>query len=136
MDEKGHSDPPHARRRAARLIVSVLTLISGVLGIVFLLSALHLGTTASASLGKDSPSSSQDRIPDWTAVLDTTSVNVTKTVDPLQPDTGSVVSICFAISGLEPASLDVVLAQDVSGSMQEPAGGSGAISRLEAKDLT
>lgn len=113
-------------------MASMVALVTSVLGVIFLLSALHLGTAASASFGQDSPSSSLDRIPDSSAIISATSVNVTKTVDPPHPDTGSVVSICFTISGLEPGSLDVVLAQDVSGSMQDPAGGSGSISRLEA----
>lgn len=50
---------------------------------------------------------------------------VTKTVDPPNPETGSMVTISFIISGLGLKRGDVVLVQDVSGSMNDE-------SRLEA----
>jgi len=49
-----------------------------------------------------------------TTLSSVTPVHITKTVDPRDPDTGGTVSICFTIKR---PGLDVVLVQDVSGSM-------------------
>ena len=58
--------------------------------------------------------------------------NVTKVVEPANPDTGSVVTITFVITGVGPHSLDVALVQDVSGSMAETVTSSGSLTRLQA----
>jgi uncharacterized repeat protein (TIGR01451 family) len=44
-------------------------------------------------------------------------LSVTKQIDPTDPDTGDLVTITFIITGLGPKPVDVVLLQDVSGSM-------------------
>jgi len=46
-------------------------------------------------------------------------LTATKQITPEDPDTGSVVTITFVITGLGLKRLDVVLVQDVSGSMDE-----------------
>ena len=45
-------------------------------------------------------------------------LDITKIVDPSNPEVGGVVTISFIISGLGLKTLDVVLVQDVSGSME------------------
>jgi hypothetical protein len=71
----------------------LLSLILAILGVIVLCLTLRSATAAPAA--------------------DT--VYIAKTIEPPHPDTGGVVSICFTISGVNPARLDVVLAQDVSG---------------------
>jgi hypothetical protein len=62
--------------------------------------ALSYGTASSAS-----------------GLCQTPTLHIAKFVDPLTPEVGSVVTISFVISGLNYRPIDVVLAQDVSGSM-------------------
>jgi len=57
-------------------------------------------------------------------------LSITKQIDPAIPDTGGVVTITFIITGLGLKRVDVVLVQDVSGSMGERDTPSGQ-SRLE-----
>jgi len=106
-----------AQHRLRSLGASLVSLALGVLGIVLLCSVLRPGTVASAAQDEGMLNGSAHQLPRSTANADGITVSVTKTVSPLHPDTGAVVSICFAVSGLSPRSLDVVLAQDVSGSM-------------------
>lgn len=133
MKRTGHGYPRDKQDRVRSLNALLLSLILGGLGIVLLLSTLGGATVVSASQGEHTLSSSThhavDPAPDSPA---TGTVQITKTVEPANPDTGAVVSICFAISGLGPRMIDVVLAQDVSGSMNQPAGEGVTQTRLEA----
>jgi len=133
MDRVDRSNPGYARHRVSSLNALLLSLTLGTLGIVLVLAVLGTWTVASASKNGDALNTSTDAPPDFTAAsAATTTVHVTKTVEPDDPDTGGIVSICFTITGLEPRKVDVVLAQDVSGSMAEPAGEGVTQTRLEA----
>ena len=133
MDGVDCSNPGYARHRVSSLNALLLSLILGTLGIVLVLAVLGTWTVASASKNGDALNISIYAPPDFTAAsATTTTVYVTKTVEPDDPDTGGIVSICFTITGLEPRKIDVVLAQDVSGSMDEPAGEGVTQTRLEA----
>ena len=133
MDRVDRSNPGYARHRMSSLNALLLSLTLGTLGIVLVLAVLGTWTVASASKNGDALNTSTDAPPDFTAAsAATTTVHVTKTVEPDDPDTGGIVSICFTITGLEPRKVDVVLAQDVSGSMDEPAGEGVTQTRLAA----
>jgi len=60
---------------------------------------------------------------------------VTKTVEPANPDTGSIVTITFVLTGVGPRSLDVALIQDVSGSMSDAVTADDPQMRLEASKI-
>lgn len=57
----------------------------------------------------------------------TARISFARTIEPSNPDTGQSISTCFTLSG--PGGLDLVLAQDVSNSMNDPVDGEGT--RLE-----
>jgi hypothetical protein len=65
-------------------------------------------------------------------------LSATKQVNPPNPDTGSVVTITFTITGLGLKRLDVVLVQDVSGSMDErdTPGGRGRLEVAQEAAIT
>jgi Mg-chelatase subunit ChlD len=114
------------------LRVLLLSLTLGVLGTVLLLSLLVPHAVVSAPEGGRGPGNLSTATSASRASDSTTSVHITKTVEPSRPDTGGTVSICFTI---ERPGLDVVLVQDVSGSMGRPAGGGGTRTRLEASQV-
>lgn len=132
MDRTDHGNTMSIQHRIGSLIALLLSLMSGALGVVLLLSILGTAGVVSASQGEGTNSNSTRQILGSAAASATTTVYITKTVEPSHPDTGGVVSICFTISGLTPRSIDVVLAQDVSGSMNDPVGEGVPQTRLEA----
>jgi uncharacterized repeat protein (TIGR01451 family) len=97
----------------------LLSLILGALATVLLLSILDAAAHVSASREENVLNSSGHRTSISTAAPTTPTVHITKTVVPTNPDTGGVVTICFTV---DRTKLDVVLVQDVSGSMNDPAG--------------
>lgn len=122
-------------QRRDSLRASILSLILGALGVILLLSILGRGAVVSASQEETILNNSTRETPGSPTAPTTTTVRITKTVEPTLPDTGGIVSICFTISGLSPRSLDIVLAQDISGSMNDPAGEGVTQTRLEASQL-
>jgi len=119
-----------AQHRLGSLGASLVSLALGVLGIVLLCSILRPGTVASAAQDEGMLDSSAHQLVDSTTDADGATVSVTKTVEPLNLDTGAIASICFTVSGLSPRSLDVVLAQDVSESMLDTV--TTGVTRLQA----
>lgn len=134
MDQTYLDNLTSTQQRVSKGGVSALVMSSilGTLGSILLLSALSAGSIASASSGGGIQSNLTRQIAASVSIAAITSVHVTKTVEPPDPDTGEIVSICFTISGLEPRKVDVVLAQDVSESMRNPAGEGITQTRLEA----
>jgi uncharacterized protein YegL len=120
------------KRRVDNLNTLIISLILGTLGAILLLSILGRGAMVSAAQGEIMLNKSTHKAPGSRTAPATTTVPVTKTVEPSNPDTGGDVNICFTISGLEPHSLDVALALDVSESMTRTAGGGVTQSRLAA----
>jgi len=121
--------------RVDSLNALITSLILGTLGVILLLSILGRGTVVSASQEETILSNlTRETLGSPTAPI-TTIVRITKTVEPTLPDTGGVVSICFSISGLSPRSLDVVLVQDVSESMNLTAMEGETQTRLEASQV-
>jgi len=122
------------RRRVNSLKALFLSLILAALGTLLLLSILRAEAVVSASEGENTLNNLRDQALDSIAASTaSTGVQITKTVEPTNPDTGGIVTICFTIGGLGPQRVDVVLAQDVSTSMDKPAGESATgTTRLEA----
>ena len=121
MDQPDRSNPVSTHRRVDSLKALLLSLAVGAVGTIFLLSILGRGAVVSASQGENTlNNSTRDALNSIAASTASTSVQITKTVEPTNPDTGGIVTICFTIGGLGPQRVDVVLAQDVSGSMGDP----------------
>jgi uncharacterized protein YegL len=132
VGQTDHSHPVNTRHSVGSLKDIFLSLGLGILGTVLLLSILGMMTVASAHQRGYTLNNSTRETVDFTAAPAATTAHITKTVEPLDPDTGEVVSICFTISGLGPRRVDVVLAQDVSESMTETVGEGVTKTRLEA----
>jgi Mg-chelatase subunit ChlD len=105
-----------------RLRALLLSSILGILGAALLPWFLGTVATVSAPRENNAPTNLVSATSVSTAIPSTTTVRITKTVDPSCPDTGGMVTICFTIAIKRPG-LDVVLVQDVSGSMNSSAGG-------------
>jgi len=91
--------------------------IIGVLGVILVISML-------GTISVNSTPPAEITLPNLSYVTSISSIalcnptlSVTKTVEPTNVDTGGVITICFVIRR---PGLDVVLAQDVSGSMNTP----------------
>jgi uncharacterized protein YegL len=134
MNQADRSNPMGAEHRVDSLKALILSLILAALGTILLLSILSRRTVVSASQGENTlNTSTRDALGSIAASPAPATVHITKTVEPTNPDTGGIVTICFIIGGLGPQRVDVVLAQDVSTSMNKPAGESATgTTRLEA----
>jgi uncharacterized repeat protein (TIGR01451 family) len=133
MNQADRSNPMSAEHRVDSLKALILSLILAALGTLLLLSILSRGTVVSASQGENTLNdSTRDALDSIAAATASTGVQITKTVEPTNPDTGGIVTICFTIGGLGPQRVDVVLAQDVSGSMGDPVEGGVTQTRLAA----
>ena len=133
MDQPDPSTPmTSTQRRLKSLQALLLSLFLGTMGVILLLSILDTRTVVSASQREKAPGNLTRLTPRAATAPAADGVRITKTVEPPNPATGGMVSICFTISGLGPRRLDVVLAQDVSTSMNGPAGESTTQTRLEA----
>jgi len=109
-----------------RLGVLLLSLVLGVLVVAVLLSILNTVVTASGHEERHIPVNPEGATSISLAPSITTTVYITKTVDPTQTYPGEMVSICFTI--MRPG-LDVVLVQDVSWSMTRPVSPGGGITQ-------
>jgi hypothetical protein len=121
--------------RPGSVVALLLALILGVLGTAMLLSILGAGAVVSASHCEDVINSVREVVYSTATSPATSTVQITKTVEPTSPQTGGIVTICFAIGGLARQRVDVALAQDVSGSMGEPAEGAEGQTRLESSQM-
>lgn len=114
MNSLDHRNLMSTKQKVARL-ACVLGLVIGALSIVGLLST---DTVASASKSRDRLGSAMYQTTDPLffrgAISDASNP---KTAEPAHSDT-DIVSGCYSIGGLDPRSLDIVLALDVSASMQ------------------
>jgi uncharacterized repeat protein (TIGR01451 family) len=133
MDQTDRANPVSMRRRVNSLKALLLSLILAAVGTLLLLSILRAEAVVSASQGENKlNNSTRDALDSIAASAASTSVQITKTVEPTNPDTGGIVTICFTIGGLGPQRVDVVLAQDVSGSMVDPVEAGVTQTRLAA----
>lgn len=133
MNQVDRSNPMGAEHRVDSLKALILSLILAALGTILLLSILSRGTVVSASQGENTLNdSTRDALDSIAAATASTGIQITKTVEPTNPDTGGIVTICFIIGGLGPQRVDVVLAQDVSRSMGDPVEGGVTQTRLAA----
>lgn len=133
MERGTYDSPLSVQQRLVNLGSLLLSSVLGVLGIVLLFCIPSNGIGASESQDTQTLGGSAFSGLDFTVALvaqTTSTASISKTVEPPDPDTGEIVSICFTISGLSPEGLDVVLAHDVSRSMDDPAG--TGMTRLEA----
>ncbi len=99
--------------RAGTLGIILLPGILAVLGTVFLLSILGTVQVVSAPQERSKLYTPEHRTSTSNTPV-TPTISITKTIVPTDIDVGDVVSICFTVNRTR---LDVVLAQDVSGSM-------------------
>jgi len=109
--------------KVASLPALLLSLILGVLGIILLLSTLGRGGIVFASQEGNMVVHSTCKVLGLLGSRATTTI--TNRVDPPDADTGDVVTITFVVAGLGVESVDVVLVQDISGSMLETGTPSG-----------
>jgi uncharacterized protein YegL len=96
---------------ALRLVLAVFA------AVIVLISLLH-GLSRARCQNPSPIDFSLDVATDDTARCRIPTLDITKIVYPSNPEVGSVVTIGFIITGLNPKPVDVVLVQDVSGSMQ------------------
>ena len=112
------------------LTAILLSLVLGTLGVILLLSMLDTVAAVSAPKESNTPANPESTASVAMASPNTSTVLITKTVAPSQLTTGEAVEICFNGPGHQ--KVDVVLAQDVSGSMDDPIGAGETQTRLEA----
>jgi Mg-chelatase subunit ChlD len=110
----------------------LLPIILGILQVITLLWTLGTVAAVSAPEENNVPASSGGATFASAASPSTTAVHITKTIGPSHLDTGGKVSVCFTIRR---PGLDVVLVQDDSGSMDDPAEEGGTQTRLEASQV-
>jgi len=118
---KDHIDQMSVKYRRV-ILNALLSLALGALAIILLLSTLDRASIVSASQGENTVDGSIRETLCSQSGLTTFTLQVTQTVDPPHPDTGGVVTICFTVRRPSITRIDIILAQDVSGSMMDPAG--------------
>ena len=92
-NQSDHGNRMSMQRRVNSLNALILSLILGGLAILLLLSTLGTMAVASAPQRENMSSDSTREPSNSTAPPTTTTVHVTKTVEPVHPDTGEVVEV-------------------------------------------
>jgi hypothetical protein len=110
--------------RVARLTLAAFVALAALMMLCDRLSVAKRQVQAGHTVGiTQSPACSAGTLCETTQYVPTRcrrpTLTVTKQIDPVAPDTGSLVAISFIITGLGLKPLDVVLVQDISGSMDE-----------------
>jgi len=95
-----------------RLVVAIL-----LASIILVSLLLGLSTSGRQTQAASSVALSYDTANSAFGSCQTPTLHIAKSVDPLTPEVGSAVTISFVITGLNFKPVDVVLVQDVSGSM-------------------
>jgi len=108
FDDIAGQAAPYTLRLALAILLASIILVSLLLG---------LSTSGRQTQAASSVALFYSTVNNASGSCQTPTLHIAKVVDPLTPERGSVVTISFVITGLNFKPVDVVLVQDVSGSM-------------------